>query len=265
MLKPGLYFDMKYEELSNQRNNMYESKNIFIQKQKGLIEELKRKYARNVFIDRFVEFKNISKEKMIESEYGKIPNDYELVELKDLLEDTIGGDWGKEEPSGKNTEKIYCIRGTDIPNINVYNYSSVPIRFCKKESIKSKRLITGDIIIEISGGSPIQSTGRLCYIDKNLLRDLDAPVLCTNFCRILRFKNKEISKYVFDYLSLLYDRGYYFNLENNTTGIKNLLLNSFVQNIKVIIPKNKNIIENYYSEISKYIEENINEILKKEV
>ena len=183
-----------------------------------------------------------------------------MIELNELIAKSVGGDWGKESPVGNYTEKVYCIRGADIPNINVNNYSGVPVRYCKKENVESKKLQDGDIIIEISGGSPIQSTGRISYIDKKMLYDFDSNVLCTNFCRILRFKDKEISRYVYDYLSLLYDRGYYFNLENNTTGIKNLLLNSFVQNIKVILPPKKEI-ELYYKLIDKYVTETINSIL----
>ena len=118
----------------------------------------------------------------------------------------------------------------------------------------------GDIVIEISGGSPIQSTGRICYIDSKMLTDLGSDVLCTNFCRILRFKDKKLSRYVFDYLLLLYEKGYYFNLENNTTGIKNLLLNSFVQNIKVIIPP-KEEIDLYYDSINNYVIDVLNSIL----
>ena len=57
--------------------------------------------------------------------------------------------------------------------------------------------------------------------------------------KIYEFKNV---KYIFNHLTLLYDRKYFFNLENNTTGIKNLLLNSFMKNIKIVISNNiKNI------------------------
>ena len=259
MLKPGLYFDIDYEKLSNYTIDTETAKKVFMEKQRGIINEFSRKYARNLFIEKFVLFKDNLNTK-IDTSYGKIPNNYKLVELKDLIETTIGGDWGKEEKTGNYTEKIYCIRGTDIPNINVNDYSSIPIRYCKKESIISKKLMDGDIVIEISGGSPIQSTGRICYIDSKMLTDLGSDVLCTNFCRILRFKDKKLSRYVFDYLLLLYEKGYYFNLENNTTGIKNLLLNSFVQNIKVIIPP-KEEIDLYYDSINNYVIDVLNSIL----
>lgn len=263
MLKPGLYFDIKYNQLGNYLLDLSYSKTRFIQKQRGLIKEFSRDYARNLFIKKFVNFDSLNSTKMIDTSYGKIPENYSLVELKDLLEDTIGGDWGREKADDKYSKSIYCIRGMDIPNINFYNYKDLPIRYCKNEIINIKKLLPGDIVIEISGGSPVQSTGRLCYIDNYLLKDMKYPVLCTNFCRILRFKNKKISAYVFDYLNLLYDRGYFFNLENNTTGIKNLLINSFIQNIKIVIPDDFSVIETYYQDIENYINEIFDDIVTK--
>lgn len=260
MLKPGLYFDMIYSELKNYENNIIEFKEIFIQKQRGLINEFSRAYARNLFIKKFITFEG--KKKNQETIYGKIPNDFSLVDLNSLVDSTIGGDWGKEETYKSYNQKIYCIRGTDIPNINLYNYSTLPIRFCKPESVKDKQLKANDIVIEISGGSPIQSTGRMCYISEFLINDLKIPVLCTNFCRIIRFKKPIIARYIFDYLTLLYDRKYFFNLENNTTGIKNLLLKSFMKNIKVLIPNDTKVIEDYYKEIDTYVSTTIKKLIK---
>ena len=37
--------------------------------------------------------------------------------FSDLIEKIISGDWGKDAPSGNNTEMVYCIRGADIPEV----------------------------------------------------------------------------------------------------------------------------------------------------
>ena len=85
-----------------------------------------------------------------------------------------------------------------------------------------------------------------------MLSDLRIPVLCTNFCRVIRLNDTLLSKYVYDYLQLLYDRGYYFNLENNTTGIKNLLLGPFMNSIKILIPDDVSVITQYYETVKQY-------------
>ena len=75
--------------------------------------------------------------------------------------------------------------------------------------------------------------------------------MCTNFCRILRLKKPDHALFVYNYLKLLYSRGYFFNLENNTTGIKNLIFRAFTKNIKVPIPK-ASIYEAFMDEVDKY-------------
>lgn len=124
------------------------------------------------------------------------------------------------------------------------------VRVHREKSVKAN-----DIIVEISGGSPIQSTGRICFISDEILQDIDSPVLCTNFCRIIRLKNPELAEYVYNYLLLLYSRGYFFNLENNTTGIKNLIFSAFAKNIKVPLPKDLSVIQKYYAALDAYCNE----------
>ena len=41
--------------------------------------------------------------------------------FSELVVSTLNGDWGKESPSGNNTEKVYCVRGADIPDVKAGN------------------------------------------------------------------------------------------------------------------------------------------------
>ena len=100
--------------------------------------------------------------------------------------------------------------------------------------------------------SPIQSTGRTCFITQDIIDDLGLPVLCTNFCRVLRLKKPEYAEYVYNYIVLLYTRGYLFNLENNTTGIKNLIFSSFLKKIKLPIPKDLRLLDRFLHELDNY-------------
>lgn len=134
-------------------------------------------------IDWFVNFEHFSYELHNDTPYGLIPDSLDLVPLGDLILETFGGEWGSEEKSEKASVHIRCIRGTDIPNVLEANYRDIPpFRYVKASAASAKCVQSGDIIIKISGGSPIQSTGRLCLITEELLDDLEVP---GSMCKLL--------------------------------------------------------------------------------
>ena len=93
-----------------------------------------------------------------------------------------------------------------------------------------------EIIVEISGGSPTQSTGRCALITKDLIQQYDSPLICTNFCRAIRCKSKVFGAYVYSAFSKMYLDNLFFNYENGTTGIKNLDLQSIIEKENVYLP-----------------------------
>ena len=253
MIKPGLYFEMQYPLLHEYSLSMDDEIKKLRQKQAGLLRIARSAYERNLLIKWFVDFAlPVKGYKKIKTEYGEMPDIFELTPLADLISETVGGEWGKEEEQGNYKNPIRCIRGTDIPNVQKSYYEEIPIRYVQKKHIQEKAVQKNDIIVEISGGSPVQSTGRICYISQDILDDINMPVLCTNFCRIIRLHNPLLSEFLYNYLLLLYSRGYFFNLENNTTGIKNLIFSAFIKNIKVPIPKDLSLIDKFYKEIDVY-------------
>ena len=155
--------------------------------------------------------------------------------FSDLIEAVISGDWGKDSQSGKNSEAVYCIRGADIPEVKTGGKGKMPVRYIPKKNYDAKRLMPGDIVIEISGGSPTQSTGRAAAISQSLLDRYDRDMICTNFCRALKPK-AGYSMFTYYYLQYLYSRNIFFVYENGTTGIKNLDLSSFMTYEEIIIP-----------------------------
>lgn len=155
--------------------------------------------------------------------------------FSDLVVLTISGDWGKDSPSGNNKEEVYCIRGADIPEVQKGNIGKMPIRYILSKNILSKQLSAGDIVVEISGGSPTQSTGRCASITQSLLNRYGGKMICTNFCRAIKVV-PGYSAFVYYYLRYLYDKGTFFAYENGTTGIKNLDLTGFLETESIIIP-----------------------------
>ena len=155
--------------------------------------------------------------------------------FSDLIEKTISGDWGKDAPTGNNTEMVYCIRGADIPEVRAGNKGKMPTRYILPKNFAAKQLVDGDIVVEISGGSPTQSTGRAAAITESLLNRYDKGMVCTNFCKALKPK-KGYSMYIYYYWQYLYNMGVFFSYENGTTGIKNLDIASFIEMEPIVIP-----------------------------
>ena len=154
--------------------------------------------------------------------------------FSDLIEKTISGDWGKDSPSGNNTEMVYCIRGADIPEVRAGNKGKMPTRYILPKNYAAKQLVDGDIVVEVSGGSPTQSTGRAAAVSDALLARYDKGMVCTNFCKALK-PRAGYSMYVYYYWQYLYDRNIFFSYENGTTGIKNLDINGFIETEPIAI------------------------------
>ena len=161
--------------------------------------------------------------------------EWPAVPLKQLVDSTLGGDWGKDSATGNFTTEVYCIRGADIPDVKNGNKGKMPIRFILPKNYQTKALVDGDVVIEISGGSPTQSTGRATVIPQALLDRYDKGMVCTNFCRAIKPKNG-LSMFFYFYWQYLYDKGVFFNYENGTTGIKNLDLNGVLSAEEIQMP-----------------------------
>ena len=155
--------------------------------------------------------------------------------FSELIQSTLRGDWGKELPTNNNIKKVYCIRGADIPEVKSGNKGKMPIRYILPKNYTNKKLTAGDIVVEISGGSPTQSTGRCTAISESLLNRYDSGMVCTNFCRALK-PIDGYSMFIYYYWQYLYDKGIFFSYENGTTGIKNLDISGFLETELIVIP-----------------------------
>ena len=147
------------------------------------------------------------------------------MKLIDIIEVFIAGDWGEETYSKETPCAVTCVRGADIIPISEYDFSAIPVRYIKQQAYAKKCLQVGDIIIEKSGGSPTQSTGRVSLVSQELL-DHAGAVICSNFCTAFRVKKGWNPLYVYYYLQFIYNLGAFFNFEGKTSGIKNLQLDA---------------------------------------
>jgi len=171
-----------------------------------------------------------------DSETVHIPKGWRVAVLDELIKFVIGGDWGATAPTDDETISCYCIRGADIPSLQSGGVGKMPTRFLKRSSVEKRKLEDGDLAIEISGGSPTQSTGRPVLASDALLQSLGRPLVASNFCRIVKLKSPAHSKFVYLWLRRLYDAGELLQFENGTTGIKNFAFVIFSQRYLLVVP-----------------------------
>ncbi len=155
-----------------------------------------------------------------------------LYTISEVIECYISGDWGNDCASEDAQCAVSCIRGADIVPILNSEFSEIPLRYISSKSFSTRALQEGDIVIEKSGGSPTQSTGRVVYVSKELLAE-KKRLVCSNFCAAFRIKPEWDSKYVFFYLQHIYNAGVFFNFEGKTSGLKNLIMDTAFQSITI--------------------------------
>lgn len=173
---------------------------------------------------------------MQDSELGEIPQGWEVKPFGELLIKTIGGDWGKEVPDEKHTAKVKILRGTDLPNVYAGSDDKVPTRYVDPKKLATRKLESGDIVIEVSGGSPTQPTGRSLYLTQETIDRLDADLEPASFCRLFRPKSKEVGLILGLYLQKIYDEGKTWLYQNTSTGISNFQTSFFLESELVAIP-----------------------------
>ncbi len=208
------------------------------------LEEIARAIFKHWFID--FEFPNENGDpykssggEMIDSPLGPIPVGWRVGFINDIEFEIVPGDWGKGELSERYSSPVRCIRGADIREISSGGIGNPPLRYIKPLSAEVKSLRDTDVVVEISGGSPTQQTGRAMRIIEPITKKFAENLICSNFCKLLRFRNIEDSEFTYFLLDNLYRREIMFQYENGTTGIKNLDFKNLFSTEQVVIPNRK--------------------------
>lgn len=148
-----------------------------------------------------------------------IDSKYPLVRLGDYVE-TIGGLWtGNKAPF----KKAFVIRNTNFTMNGRLNLSDVALIDVEESAFERRKLQKGDIIVEKSGGSSTQAVGRVVLF-KN-----DGEYSFSNFTMRLRLTNNDLnSTYLYLVLNSYYQKGYTFDMQNGSSGLKNLDTNKYL-------------------------------------
>jgi type I restriction enzyme S subunit len=169
------------------------------------------------------------------TELGPLPEEWEVVRLKDMVVSIISGDWGEDEPED-DYEACYVLRGTDFKIAEMGNLTNVPVRYIKKSSVEKRKLLHGDLLVELSGGSKDQPTGRVMLVTNNLLKNVLRPVVFSNFVKRIRLVDKIDPYYLRQQWEFFYLTGKTRIYEKRTTGIRNFKLQDFLENERISIP-----------------------------
>lgn len=166
-------------------------------------------------------------------------SNYPKYKLRDLILDITGGDWGYEpEAEKENCQKCLVLRATEISNKDNIEIreDKAQYRQIDKKKLTAMNVEIGDIIIEKSGGSIDQPVGRVIYVDQ--LSNNGYPIAYSNFLTKLKInKNLVDSYYLFEYLRFVYKIGLTEVMQNQTNGIRNLIIDEFLDQT-VIVPPN---------------------------
>ena len=138
----------------------------------------------------------------------ELPKGWAAAKLDDVVSFALGGDWGKEpDEIADGLTKVRVVRGTDFKNWRSDKGTGAAERCIKVSSLEKRRLRKDDLVLEVSGGGPQQPVGRTILIDDEALTRADAPLVCSNFFRLLRLHEENDARFVSHFLSYAYARG----------------------------------------------------------
>lgn len=164
---------------------------------------------------------------------------YKKYTLKELILSNISGDWGKDDNiTDENSVRCLVLRSTEISNKHNIEIreDKVQFRLLDKKKFESMQMEIGDIIVEKSGGSIDQPVGRVVYLDR--LEYNDTPIAYSNFLTKLKVNRELVDPYyLFEYLRFVYNIGLTEVMQNQTNGIRNLIVSEFLTQT-IIVPEN---------------------------
>lgn len=209
------------------------------QKQIKLLEEAAQRLYKEWFVNlRFPGYENAP---IIDG----VPEGWSMVKVGEVIKYEIGGGWGEETIDEKFDNPAYVIRGTDLYGLTHGDFNDIPYRFHSDSNLKARKLIDGDIIFEISGGSKNEGVARTALIRSNLLKIFSEPVMCASFCKLVRFDSLEIAQYMYDTFKYLRVCGKTSEFDKKSaSSIVNYRWKDFLMQQLILLP-NEKILTNY--------------------
>ena len=232
----GLDIPFPTIEIQNRIANILSTYDDLIEnnhKQIKLLEEAAQRIYKEWFVD--LRFPGHETTPIING----VPKGWKKVPLGDLIDYEIGGGWGEDQPTEKCDQPAYVIRGTDLYDVTHGNAKSIPYRFHAKSNLDSRKLQDRDIVFEVSGGSKNEGVARTALITESLLDFLGGDVICASFCKLIRFRDKSLAKYMYDTFQYLRNSGETVKYDKRSaSSIVNYRWKDFLEQQFIFVPTN---------------------------
>jgi type I restriction enzyme S subunit len=174
----------------------------------------------------------IQNRKYKQTEIGEIPEEWNILPLKNLISNIQSGIWG-EEPD--NSNNIYPIlRSTDILHKGDIVIETAALRKIPEEKVSRYQLNYGDILIVSSSGSP-HLLGRTAFFT-NQKKD---KILFSNFLIRVVSNTSITPKYLYYLLNSHYYQQFLVKIQETTSGLRNLSKSNLIENLYPIPPLNE--------------------------
>ncbi|AHJ95324.1 restriction endonuclease subunit S [Hymenobacter swuensis] len=168
------------------------------------------------------------------------PTHWHKLPLADLLIEDKAGDWGKDARKLANSEVwTLCrvFRATDIADWQLYKGKYATTRAIEKRVLVNKSLRSGDILLEIAGGSQEQQVGRVSLVDEQALNASDQPLHYSNFFRAIRVPQTVLHpKFLYYFFKHAYQNNLLEPFQKATVSLRNLSFVELKSALEVPIP-----------------------------
>jgi len=203
-----------------------------------ILEEIAQTIYREWFINfRFPGHESVQ---IVETEFGRIPEDWKIISFRDIIESSLGGDWGIEEPNNEENNLVGIIRGTDFKDIKNGIFDQLPKRLISESSLKKRKLQSMDIVIENSVNAKSRSAGTNLLITDDYLSQIKCDTIAASFCRVFRPKDPQLSPLIHLHLKNLFIEGkmsFYQNVAAN--GIANFQTTRLLEKEVIVLPNDE--------------------------
>lgn len=147
---------------------------------------------------------------------------FKTLPLSSVVVKPVSGDWGvAEDDREPDTDhvKALVIRATEFDDAHnlVLDNDRVRFRYLRRESFRSRSLEVGDLVLEKSGGGPLQPVGRVAIIEPEHVEVRQLSF--TNFVMRLRPTSDVLAVYLWAFLGLVNRSGLTESMQAQTHGI----------------------------------------------